>query len=90
MLDSVVMIEIGNRCVELETKKSHFAKTKKKYMWELFANEKNTFKFDEVAFDINMGDPYSKPVRVRNGPFVFESRGTFSFSCEITIRPRNK
>ena len=45
MLDSVVMVEIGNRAIELDTKKSHFSKTKKKYMWELFAKEKPGFKF---------------------------------------------
>jgi hypothetical protein len=37
-----------------------------------------------------MGDPSSKPVKVRNTPFVFESRGTFSFACEINIKPKNK
>jgi hypothetical protein len=37
-----------------------------------------------------MGDVSSKPVRIKNAPFTFESRGTFSFACEITIRPRNK
>lgn len=40
-------------------------------MWELFANEKSVFKFAEVSFNINMGDPYSKPVRVCSSPFVF-------------------
>lgn len=50
-------------------------------MWELFAKEKPNFKFEEVSFNINMGDPNSKPVKVKNAPFVFESRGTFSFSC---------
>ena len=37
-----------------------------------------------------MGEPSSKPVKIRNAPFVFESRGTFSFACEITIKPKNK
>jgi hypothetical protein len=37
-----------------------------------------------------MGDSSSKPVRIRNAPFVFESRGTFSFACEITVKPKNK
>ena len=37
-----------------------------------------------------MGDSSSKPVKLRNAPFVFESRGTFSFACEITIKPKNK
>lgn len=37
-----------------------------------------------------MGEPSSKPIRVRNPPYTFESRGTFSFACEITIKPRNK
>jgi len=46
MLDSVVLVEIGNRSTEVETKKSHFSKTKKKYNWELFVNEKPGFKFD--------------------------------------------
>ena len=36
-----------------------------------------------------MGNNESKPVRVRSSPFTFESRGTFSFSCEITIKPKN-
>jgi len=43
-----------------------------------------------VGFNINMGDTNSKPVKVRNAPFTFESRGTFSFACEITIKPKNK
>lgn len=37
-----------------------------------------------------MGDSTSKPVRIRSQPFVYESRGTFSFACEITIKPKNK
>ena len=36
MLDSIVYIEVGNRSIELETKKSMFTKTKKKYNWEIF------------------------------------------------------
>lgn len=37
-----------------------------------------------------MGNRDSVPVRVTHAPFVFESRGTFSFSCEIIIKPKNK
>ena len=37
-----------------------------------------------------MGERDAKPIRVTHAPFTFESRGTFSFSCEITIKPRNK
>lgn len=37
-----------------------------------------------------MGERDSKPVKVNRAPFTFESRGTFSFSCEITIKPKNK
>ncbi len=37
-----------------------------------------------------MGNDESRPVRVKSSPFTFESRGTFSFSCEIIIKPRNK
>jgi hypothetical protein len=40
-----------------------------------------------VGFNINMGDSNSRPVKVKNAPFVFESRGTFSFACEITVKP---
>jgi hypothetical protein len=29
-------------------------------------------------------------VRVKGAPFVFESRGTFSFTCEIIVKPKNK
>jgi hypothetical protein len=47
----------------------------------LFAKQPKNFIIDEVSFNINMGDPSSKPVKVRNAPFVFESRGTFSFAC---------
>lgn len=43
-----------------------------------------------MAFNINMGDSNAKPVRIKNAPYVFESRGTFSFACEITIKPRSK
>lgn len=41
-------------------------------------------------FNINMGNRNSVPIKVTHAPFVFESRGTFSFSCEITIKPKNK
>jgi hypothetical protein len=37
-----------------------------------------------------MGEPSAKPVKIKNAPFTFESRGTFSFACEITIKPKNK
>lgn len=37
-----------------------------------------------------MGEVNSKPIKVRQAPFIFESRGTFSFACEITIKPKNK
>jgi hypothetical protein len=43
-----------------------------------------------VGFNINMGDSNSRPVKVKKTPFVFESRGTFSFACEITVKPNNK
>ena len=50
-------------------------------MWEIYAKEPKNFKFEEVSFDINMGNRDSVPVRVTSAPFIFESRGTFSFSC---------
>lgn len=37
MLESIVYIVIGNTSKQLETKKSPFTKTKKKYNWQLFA-----------------------------------------------------
>jgi hypothetical protein len=36
MLESIIYIEVGNRSMELDTKKSMFSKTKKKYNWEIF------------------------------------------------------
>ena len=36
MTKSTVYIEIGNTSRKLETKKSIFTKTQKKYAWELF------------------------------------------------------
>ncbi len=56
MLDSIILIEIGNRSIELQTKKSPFSKTKKKYMWQIFVKQKTNFKLEEVAFDVNMGN----------------------------------
>ena len=56
MLKSIVYIEIGNHSRELPTKQSHFSKTKKKYVWEIFVKEPKNFKFEEVGFDINMGN----------------------------------
>ena len=56
LLKSIVYIEIGNTSRELATKQSHFSKTKKKYVWELFAKETKNFKFEEVSFNINMGN----------------------------------
>ena len=86
----MVYVEIGNHSKELATKRSAFTSTKIKYRWELFAKEPKNFKFEEVTFNINMRNPDSIPIRVVSAPFVFESRGTFSFSCEIKIKPRNK
>jgi hypothetical protein len=67
-----------------------FTKTKKKYTWELFVKQPRNFPIEEVSFNINMGDNTSRPVKIRNQPFTFESRGTFSFACEITVKPKNK
>lgn len=89
MMKSIVYIEIGNTSRELATKQSAFTKTKKKYTWELFVKPARGFPVDEVSFNINMGDRDSRPVRVRNAPYTFESRGTFSFDCEIIIKPKN-
>lgn len=90
MMKSIVYIEIGNTSRELQTKQSIFTKTKKKYIWELFVKPPRNFPLQEVGFNINMGDSSSRPVKIKNGPFVFQSRGTFSFACEIVIKPKNK
>ena len=37
-----------------------------------------------------MGERTAKPIRIRNAPFTFESRGTFSFGCEVSIKLKNK
>ena len=36
-----------------------------------------------------MSNPNAQPIRIRNPPFLFESRGTFSFACRVTIKPKN-
>lgn len=81
MMKSIVYIQIGNTSRELETKQSAFTKTKKKYIWQLFVKQPKNFQLEEVGFNINMGEPAAKPIRVRNSPYTFESRGTFSFAC---------
>lgn len=37
-----------------------------------------------------MGNRDSVPIKVTHAPFIFESRSTFSFTCEITIKPKNR
>lgn len=59
-------------------------------MWEIYVKEPRNFKLEEVGFNINMGNRDATPVRVTSKPFTFESRGTFSFTCEITIKPKNR
>ena len=71
MLKSIVYIEVGNNSKELATKQSHFSKTKKKYMWELYVKDKSNFKFEEVLFNINMGESTSKPIKVSSAPYTF-------------------
>ena len=90
IMKNVVYIEIGNTSRELETKQSSFTKTKKKYVWELFVKETRGFPIEEVSFNINMSNVNAKPIRIRNAPFAFESRGTFSFRCHVTIKLKNK
>ena len=48
------------------------------------------FTLEEVGFNINMGETNARPVWVKQAPFAYESRGTFSFACEVTIRPKNR
>jgi len=81
MMQSIVFVEVGNSSIELRTKQSPFTKTKKKYNWELFVIEPRNLYFEYVEFNINMGEPNARPVRVRSPPWVYESRGTFGFSC---------
>jgi hypothetical protein len=36
-----------------------------------------------------MGEPNAKPIRIRSAPWVYQSRSTFAFSCEIRIIPKS-
>ena len=90
MLKSIVYIEIGNTSSEIPTKQSAFTRTKKKYAWELYVKKPKGFEFEEVLFDINMGNQQAKPISVRNAPYSMQNKGTFSFSCEVTIKPKNR
>ena len=89
-MKSIISVEIGNTSRLLETKQSAFTKTKKKYIWELFVKQPKRSPIQEVSFNINMGESGAKPIRIRNAPFTFESRGTFSFACEVTVKLKNK
>jgi hypothetical protein len=90
MMQDLKFVTVGNTSSEVQTKASHSQRLKKKYNYTLFVREPPGFKIGSVLFNINMGEPVERPVRVDHAPFCFENRTTFAFSCSITIIPRDK